>query len=132
MVTLKEILELTWTVTELDLWVRDPNGYLIKEYIIGEGCNEESATVHQKHRINKGELEMIDLKINYFGDKGRNGDSWGSKFNEIPKELLNLNVTHFRQSPRYGSWNGSELTATLESEGEQLGMEIVIAGRNEK
>lgn len=124
MTTLKEILELTWTVTELDVTVRESNGYLIKQYIIGEGCNEESATVHQKHQINKGELEMIDRKINYFGDNGRHGDGWGSKFTEIPKELLDLKVTHFRQSSRYGSWSGTMLNADLESEGEQ--MELII------
>lgn len=124
MTTLKEILELTWTVTELDVTVREPNGHFIKQYIIGEGCNEESATVHQKHRMNKGELEMIDRKINYFGDKGRNGDGWGSKFSEIPKQLLNLKVIHFRQSSRYGSYTGTELTASLESEGEQMELKI--------
>lgn len=124
MTTLKEILELTWTVTKLDVTVREPNGHFIKQYIIGEGCNEESATIHEKHRINKGELEMIDRKINYFGDIGRKGDGWGSKFSEIPKELLDLKVTHFWQSSRYGSWNGSELTASLESEGEQMELKI--------
>lgn len=124
MTTLKEILELTWTVTELDVTVREPNGHFIKQYIIGEGCNEESATIHEKHRINKGELEMIDRKINYFGDEGRKGDGWGSKFSEIPKQLLDLKVTHFRQSSRYGSWNGSELTVSLESEGEQMELKI--------
>ena len=124
MTTLKEILELTWTVTELNVTVREPNGHLVKQYIIGEGCNEETATVHQKHRINKGELEMIDRKINYFGDKGRHGDGWGSKFTEIPKELLDLKVTYFRQSSRYGSWSGTMLNADLESEGEQ--MELII------
>ena len=124
MTTLKEILELTWTVTELDVTVREPNGHFIKQYIIGEGCNEENATIHEKHRINKGELEMIDRKINYFGDEGRKGDGWGSKFSEILKQLLDLKVTHFRQSSRYGSWNGSELTVSLESEGEQMELKI--------
>lgn len=124
MTTLKEILELTWTVTELDVTVREPNGKLIKQYKIGDGCNEENATIHEKHRINQGELELIDRKINYFGDKGRNGDGWGSKFNEIPKELLDLKVTHFRQSSRYGSYTGTTLTASLESEGEQIKLNI--------
>lgn len=126
MTTLKEILELTWTVTELDVTVREPNGHFIKQYIIGEGCNEESATVHQWHEIKKGKLEMIDKKINCFGDKKGNSveSGWGSKFSEIPKELLDLKVTHFRQSSRYGSWNGSELTASLESEGEQMELKI--------
>lgn len=124
MTTLKEILDLTWTVTELDVTVREPNGHFIKQYIIGEGCGEETATVHQWHRIKKGELEMIDRKINYFGDNGRKGDGWGSKFSEIPKELLSLKVTHFRQSSRYGSYTGTELTASLESEGEQIKLNI--------
>lgn len=124
MTTLKEILELTWTVTELDVTVREPNGHFIKQYIIGEGCNEESATIHEKHRINKGELEMIDRKINYFGDEGRKGDGWGSKFSEIPKQLLDLKVTHFRQSSLYGSWSGTVLDADLESEGEQMELKI--------
>lgn len=125
MVTLKEILELTWNITKLDLSVRDTNNYLIKEYIIGEGCNEENATVHQKHRMSKGELEMIDRKINYYGDKGKKGEGWGTKFNEIPKKLLDLKVTHFRQSSRYGSWSGTMLNADLESEGEQIELNVL-------
>lgn len=113
MVTLRDILELTWTVTELTLDVREPeHDKLIMSYIIGEGCNEDNATVHQKHRINKGELTMIDAKINWFGSKGSKGDGWGNIWANIPKDLLEMEVTHFIQCSR-GSWNGSELIAHL-------------------
>ena len=111
MVTLKDILDLTWTVTQITLYLREPeHEKLIKEYVIGEGCNEENATVHQKYLINKGELEMIDKNINYFGTKkGKSVENgWGTIFKNIPAELLDKEVTHFSQSSR-GGWDGTEL-----------------------
>ena len=113
MVTLRDILELTWAVTELTLDVREPElDRLIMSYKIGEGCNEDNATVHQKHRINKGELTMIDAKINWFGSKGSKGDGWGNIWKNIPKELLEMEVIHFTLSSR-GSWEGKLLMAHL-------------------
>lgn len=113
MVTLKELLELTWTVTRLSLNVRDPeHGHLVMAYVIGEGCNEEAATIHQRHRMAKGELTMIDKKINYYGDNGKKGEGWGTNFNNVPADLLAMEITFFRQTSR-GGWRGSELTADL-------------------
>lgn len=125
MVTLRDILELTWTVTQLSLDVREPeNEKLIISYKIGEGCNEDNATVHQRHMIANGELIMIDKKINYFGDAGRKGDGWGSNYNNIPAELLSMQVTHFIQASR-GSWRGSKLIAHLTPAAEnQLQMKL--------
>lgn len=37
MTTLKEILELTWTVTELDVTVREPNGSELTASLESEG-----------------------------------------------------------------------------------------------
>lgn len=51
MTTLKEILELTWTVTELDVTVREPNGHFIKQYI-----SELTASL-------ESEGEQMELKI---------------------------------------------------------------------
>jgi len=115
MVTLKDILELTWTVTHLSLDVREPeHERLIQSYEIGEGCNEENATVHQRHRMAKGDLVMIDKKINYFGTKkGKSVENgWGTIFDNIPADLLAMEVKHFRQSSR-GCWDGTALTAHI-------------------
>lgn len=118
MVTLKDILELTWTVTHLSLDVREPeHERLIQSYEIGEGCNEENATVHERHRMAKGDLVMIDRKINYHGDNGKKGEGWGTNFNNVPADLLDMQVIHFRQTSRYDG-EGTMITAHITPTGQ--------------
>lgn len=118
MVTLKDILELTWTVTQLSLDVREPeHERLIQSYVIGDGCNEENATIHQRHRMAKGELIMLDRKINYYGDKGKKGEGWGTNFNNVPADLLDMQVIHFRQTSRYDG-EGTKITAHITPTGQ--------------
>lgn len=120
MVKLKDILELTWTVTQLDLDVREPeHEHLIQSYVIGEGCNEENATIHERHRIAKGDLVMIDRKINYHGDKKGNSveSGWGTNYNNVPADLLDMQVIHFRQTSRYDG-EGTKITAHITPTGQ--------------
>lgn len=126
MTTLKEILELTWTVTELSLDVREPDTEkLIQHYEIGEKQNEENATAYQLHEIQQGRLTMIDANINYYGrlvgNKVEMG--WGSDFKQIPAELLEMEVTHFSQRGR-GNWPGTQLTAHLRAGEKQMELNI--------
>ena len=61
MTTLKELCDLAGNCLKLTVDVRYQDGHLYKEYIIGEGQNEDNATVHMKSDMMKGTLEMIDI-----------------------------------------------------------------------
>ena len=113
MVTLREILDLTWTVTCLTVDVRTPEGRLIKCHRFGEGENEVNASMYDYHRIKSGELELHDVKINHHGDevRGTSEMGWGTNFSVIPDELLDGEVTHFKM--REAMKEGSQLTAQV-------------------
>lgn len=101
MTTLRQILELTLTITGINADLREANGQLIKTYKLGKGHNEETATIYEKSAINRGELELMDISINHHGRPTRGGQSemgWGTDFKAIPDFLLDAEVTFFRQS----------------------------------
>lgn len=115
MIILKELLKAAGTVTLLELDLRQPDGRLIKQYKIGEGQNEESASVHVRERAKRGEVELIDVKINHRGDIKSNGMSeiaYSPKLDEIPADLLETMVTSFWQRDRtFGGEKGSMIYA---------------------
>lgn len=116
MITLRDLLDATWTVTLLHVDLRKPDGELIQSYILGEGQCEDIATAEQKSDMHAGKLEMIDAKINHYGDVYKNGNwesGWGTNFRAIPKNLLDAEVVHFHQKSRCGTNTGSELSAWI-------------------
>ena len=94
MVKLGDLLDIIWSVTELDVRAYD-NNRLQHEWIFGEQVDE---TVHQWYSRTKGELSIIDRKINLHGDQIRkNGlweTGWGPNKKNIPQEILDAEVTH--------------------------------------
>ncbi len=94
MVKLGDLLDIIWRVTELDVRAYY-NNRLQHEWIIGEHVKE---TVHQWYSRTKGELSIIDWKINSHGDLIRkNGlweTGWGVNKNNIPPAILDAEVTH--------------------------------------
>lgn len=119
MVTLKELLELTWNCTLLDVSMRTEEGRLLMQYIIGEGQSEENATIGQWNDIKQGMLTMIDKSINMHGRnvRGTSEIGWGTDFKAIPPELLKAEVTHFSQRPR-PQGKGSQIRADLKESGQ--------------
>ncbi len=107
MTTLRELCDLAGTCVKLTVDVRYQNGILFREYIIGEGQNEDIATVHMKSDMVKGTLEMIDTRINAHGG-GEMG--WGMIWSGVPKWIQNAEVTHFYQTS-CGGRGGSEIMA---------------------
>ena len=59
MTTLKELCDLAGNCLKLTVDVRYQDGHLYKEYIIGEGQNEDNATVHMKSDMMKGTLRNL-------------------------------------------------------------------------
>lgn len=117
MLILRDLLDAAWDVTLLQLDLRKTNGELIQHYQIGEGQTEAVATIHQKHDMAIGKLEMIDAKINRHGDvdaRGNYENGWGPNFKAIPKDLLDAEVIHFTQRSRSGPGdNGSQISAWI-------------------
>ena len=100
MVILGDLLDIIWDVTELDIRAYD-NGRLQHEWIIGENVEE---TYHQWHSRKKGELSIIDRKINRHGDiirkNGLSEMGWGVNKANIPPVMLAAEVTHMLLSNR--------------------------------
>ncbi len=114
MVKLGDLLDIIWRVTELDVRAYD-NNRLQHEWIFGEQVDE---TVHQWYSRTKGELSIIDRKINLHGDQIRkNGlweTGWGPNKKNIPQEILDAEVTHMNL---FDSWypdkNGKKLSVSV-------------------
>lgn len=93
---LKELLELCYTYVELDIDVRDTQGYLIKEVYIGQ---DEWRASDRCHYV--GEHEEIITFLNYYESDEPTREKvpgLGINFKVIPKELLNAEVTQYRPS----------------------------------
>lgn len=114
MITLKELLQLNETVTLLKLYVRKPDGDLIRRSIIGRPYK---LSRFQLDDIDKGKLEYIDADINKQGRPGRSGMTeitFGMDWKAIPKQYLEAEVTEINWiHERYGNVRGSELDCTI-------------------
>lgn len=100
MITLNELFNVTWDITELDITARRPDGHLLHEWIFGENVVE---TIHMYHRRLEGELTIRQVKINHHGEDNGRGTSemgWGVKEELIPKELREAPITHLIMSNR--------------------------------
>lgn len=114
MITLRELLQLNETVTLLNMYVRRPDGSLIRRSIIGRPYKLSS---FQLDDIDKGKLEYIDADINKYGRPGRSGMSemtYSMDWKAIPKQYLDAEVTDINWiHERYGNDRGSELSCTI-------------------
>lgn len=114
MITLRELLQLNETVTLLNMYVRRPDGSLIRRSIIGRPYKLSS---FQLDDIDEGKLEYIDADINRYGRPGRSGMSemtYSMDWKAIPKQYLEAEVTEISWiHERYGNVRGSELNCTI-------------------
>ena len=114
MITLKELLQLNETVTLLELWVRQPDGMLIRRSIIGQPYR---LTNIQLDDMERGKLEYIDADINRHGRTNKAGQSeiaFGMDWKAIPKKYLDAEVTDIGWiHERYGNVRGSVLDCTI-------------------
>lgn len=115
MIILRELIKAAGTVTLLELDLRRPDGRLIKQYKIGEGINETTVSEHVRRFVEKGQMELIDVKINHRGDIKSNGMSeiaYSPNLDGIPADLLETQVTSFYQRDRtFGGEKGSMIHA---------------------
>lgn len=113
MITLKDILKLNFSITLLDLEVRDPDLRLKKKVVIGKDYRPSSFQLDDERN---GKFEYIDADINKHGRVGRSGMSemaYDIDFKAIPKKYLDMEVDMIHSlSGRYGV-AGMSLWATV-------------------
>ena len=102
MMTLKDLVETFWTITELNVTAREPDGTFIHEWLYGEDINE---TIHMYHERVAGRLSIIKDRINAHGKATRGGSEmgWGLEEKKFPKEMLAAPITHMSASTKWGS-----------------------------
>lgn len=106
MVILKDLLYILHDVTALEVWAYS-DFHLQHQWIFGEDIKE---TIRQYRDRERGVLSIIDERINVHNEPKKNGTGeigWGTKYDAIPKEILEAEVTHILLSGRYGE--GREL-----------------------
>lgn len=115
MITLREIIKLNEMVTLLDLYVRKPDGKLIRQAIIGQPYK---MSVFQERDRELGKLERIDVSINRHGRPNKAGMSemtYSVEWSKIPDRYLDAEVTalHRFGERQNSTAQGCELHATI-------------------
>lgn len=114
MITLRDILKLNFTITLIELDVRNTDGRLIKQVVIGEGYH---VSQFQRADESKGKFEYINVSINKHGRADRRGFSeiaYDVDFKAIPKKYLDMEVDLIHSiRERYGSNDGGQVRATV-------------------
>lgn len=85
-ITLDEIFEVTWDITELHITARDAKGLFLHEWLYARG---REMSMYQRYDIEAGKLTYIDRRINHHGEATRSGSemAWGVDKKKIHKEL---------------------------------------------
>ena len=94
--TIREISEVTWTITRLDITARDDSTRFLHRWIIGE----ERPYIKPGSRIfwdeKAGKISIVERKINMHDNRKANGQpeiGWGLDESAIPAELLDAKIT---------------------------------------
>lgn len=122
--TLRDLLETCPLITSLEIEIRD-NGAFVRRYRLGYGAEytkyEKSDTCNfGSYMLQKFPTEVAPAPINIW-DEDRTGP-WGVKMKAIPKQLLDLRVSHWRPTWLYRKRDDNEvkLVVTLDPEGKSL------------
>ncbi len=113
MITLREIAEVFWTITEVRITARQPGtGRFLHEWVFGK---DVLVSVHMRYAMEDGKLTIVDKKINAHGDATRGGSEigWGLKTNLIQKELLDAPITRMTVS-QWGGGRGHGISVDVE------------------
>lgn len=100
MMTLRDLFEVYWTITEVDLTVRDASGKFLHRWIFEEGVKSRE-TIHMYHDRTEGKLTLVDEKVNHHGEPSRNGSEmgWGVREDVFAKAMLDAPIRHM------GTWS---------------------------
>lgn len=120
--TLRDLFDVSYRITRVDVTVRDHTSKFLKRYLFGSDIN---VTWYMNHDIVKGKLTVVDRKINHHGDRARGGSeiAWGVKLDVFPAEILNAPIT-FLDMNSYGQ--GSHVSVDVT--GYQITVEAIDMG----
>lgn len=116
MMTLKDLFETFWTITEVRITAREPKtGAFIHEWIYGPAI---SVSTYMRYDIDDGKLTVVDGKINAHGEPTRGGSEigWGVKEKLFHKALLDAPVTHLNVF----HWHNGEYRISVDVEMQKL------------
>lgn len=96
MITLRNLFQITWGITELDITAREPDTtQYVHRWLYGEKIDKP---IHIRHEQEAGRLSIIEKKINAHGG----GEiAWGVKEKLLPADLIDAPITHLRLTSRY-------------------------------
>lgn len=98
--TIRDLCEVTWNITEFDITAREPETlFYIHEFIIGENLSIGPRT---RWDIQEGKATAKECKLNEHGKPRRGGSEmgWGVDTKQVPPELLDATVTSLKLSSR--------------------------------
>lgn len=105
MILLRDLLDVMFDVTEMEVTARKPEGSRIHGFYFSES-NFSRLPQGTRDRIRYGETTFIPGRININGRRKKDMSSemaYGVEFKAIPKELLDGEVSHFLdRSAQYG------------------------------
>lgn len=100
MILLRDLLEVMFDVTEMEITARKPEGSRIHGFYFSES-DFSRLPPGIRDRIRYGETTFIPGRMNVNGRRKKDGSSemaYGVEFKVIPKELLDGEVSHFIDS----------------------------------
>lgn len=100
MILLRDLLDVMFDVTEMEITARKPEGSRIHGFYFSES-DFLQLPPGIRNRIRYGETTFIPGRMNVNGRRKKDGSSemaYGVEFKVIPKELLEGEVSHFLDS----------------------------------
>lgn len=113
MMTLRDLFEVMWSITELHINAYDDNR-LVHKWIYGPEALQKE-TIHQYHERMDGMLTIVEEKINAHGDPTRGGAEigWGVKEKLFPTALIDAPITHLGVMNHHSGENRVDVSIEL-------------------
>lgn len=104
MMTLRDLFEVFWTITEATITARDADGKFLHKWIFGDDILKSR---FMDADIDAGKLTIVNEKINHHGEPSRGGAEigWGVKTKLFPNDILDAPITHMTPTS-YGNHHG--------------------------
>lgn len=122
MVTLRDMIDVYWKPTQINVTARDTDLKFLHEWMFGLDINE---TMYMYHDRKEGKLDIVDVRVNHFGTTKRNGDfemGWGIIEKNFPDLILDAPIQHFMPGHQRGPWDGDILYIDVEMSKETVEM----------
>ena len=109
---LRDIADVTWAITRLDITVRDETGQLLHQYLIGDW--PEKLGIGIVYDVSAGRTTICRRDINHHGRPARGGSEigWGLDKKAVPKALLDAEITRLMMDC-YGSTSATKISVDV-------------------